>query len=484
MSWATPAKNMKDERLSGALQENILTLLCFDEEHCKQVRAAVTPHLFESSVFKEVAGIAIDFIDQYGEPVGEHLPDHLEGVLNGEDHRKAKSFKRLLDNLFLAREGLNGKYVVSQLQAFVRQQNIKAAIVKAVECVEEGRVDQAEVELQKGLTSSYVTFERGLSLGDSSSALGFLETPDEALMTGINELDRYGIGPVRGEQYVIMAPYGLGKTWALIQFGKWALLQRDTVLHLTLEMSEKRLAQRYLQSFFAISKRDAQMELPRMNKDRSGFMSEVFYEKVELLTLNDPNIRSKLTRKINREFRRRPPLIIKQFPTGMLTMPMLRAYLDGLERYHKIVPDTIIVDYPRLMQIDSSNLRIELGSVTQELRGLFVERNMRGIIAAQSNREGAESKMVKGTHAGEDFSMMATADTVLTLSQTLFEERFGLARIYVDKARNEEDKNIIMITQAYGIGQFCLDSAPIKGGYDPTKPPEESVRSRWAERER
>ena len=58
-----------DERLSGALQENILAVLCYDAAHCKIVRHAVKPQLFESSVFREVAGLAIDFIDQYGEPI-------------------------------------------------------------------------------------------------------------------------------------------------------------------------------------------------------------------------------------------------------------------------------------------------------------------------------------------------------------------------------------------------------------------------------
>jgi hypothetical protein len=129
-----------EERLSGAMQENLLTLLCFDDAHCKLVRAGLTPHLFESSVFREVAGIAIDFIDQYGEAVKDHLPDHLEGVLNGDDHRKASSYKRLLNNLFQARDAVNADYVVSQLHAFVRQQTIKSGLIKAVEAIDGGRL--------------------------------------------------------------------------------------------------------------------------------------------------------------------------------------------------------------------------------------------------------------------------------------------------------------------------------------------------------
>ena len=61
--------NAEPERISGALQENILSLLCFDDKNCKMVRSGLTVQLFESSVYREVAGHAIDFIDAYGEAI-------------------------------------------------------------------------------------------------------------------------------------------------------------------------------------------------------------------------------------------------------------------------------------------------------------------------------------------------------------------------------------------------------------------------------
>jgi len=54
---------------------------------------------------------------------------------------------------------------------------------------------------------------------------------------------------------------------------------------------------------------------------------------------------------------------------------------------------------------------------------------------------------------------------VLTYSQTPAEKSLNLARLFVEKARNEESKMQVLITQAYGVGQFCLDSAPIHSDY-------------------
>ena len=450
---------MKEERLSGALQENILTLLVFSDDACKLIRSAITAKLFESAVFREVASHAIDFIDQFGNAPGDHIADSLEDILTGEDQRKATSYKRLLENLYAAKDGINADYVMSQLHKFVRQQNLKTGVIKAVEAIEDGRIDDAEVELQRSLNTQSVAFELGTSLADTNHSLAFLDTTDSALMTGIDELDKRGIGLQRKEQLVIMAPAGMGKTWGLIQLGKWALLQRQTVLHVTLEMSEPRVAQRYLQAFFSISKRQSVVMLPVMSKDKTGSMTDVFYVDIKMLSLSDSNIRQRLASKVAREFRRRPPLIIKQFPTGMLTVPMLEAYLDGLERFHKITPDVVIIDYPDLMALDKTNLRTSIGSTVIELRGSAVRRNYAQAIASQSNREGAKARMVESTHAAEDYSKIATADVVLTYSQTAQEKKMGLARVFVAKSRNEEGGFITLVTQSYATGQFALDSA-------------------------
>lgn len=453
-----------EERLGGAQQENLLTLLCYDPKAAGLIRAAITPSLFESAVFREIAGHAVDFYDQFAAPIGEHLPDHLEYILEGDDKRKAGSYKRVVEALYANKDSVNADYTLSQLNKFIRQQNFKSAIVKAVEALEDGRIDEAEVAMQKGLATQVISFEAGIRLNDPTQSLAFMDDEDSVLLTGIEDLDRRGVGPRRQEQMLIMAPAGMGKTWFMVHLGKWAVLQQQCVLHITLEMSEKRIAQRYLQSFFSVSKRESRVRMPVLQKKRDGSMEDVLYEEVVRHTFEDPHTRAYLGRRLTREFKHRAPLIIKQFPTGTLTVSQLEAYLDGLERFHNIVPDVVIIDYPDLMAVDEANLRTSLGSNNKKLRGLAVSRNHAQIIASQSNRESAKAKMVDGTHASEDFSKIATADTVVTYSQTLAEKKLGLARLFTDKARNEEGKFISLVTQQYGVGQFALDSAHLGEG--------------------
>ena len=65
----------------------------------------------------------------------------------------------------------------------------------------------------------------------------------------------------------------------------------------------------------------------------------------------------------------------------------------------------------------------------------------------------------------EDWSKIATADNVLTYSQTKYERPLGLARLFVSNGRNDEDKFEILILQSYAIGQFCLDSTYMYNQY-------------------
>jgi replicative DNA helicase len=455
-----------DERLSGALQENILVLLCFDDAHCKIARASLTPQLFESSVFREVAGHAIDFIDQYGEAIKDHLPDHLEDILKGDDARKAKSYQVLLENLYQSRESVNPAYVISQLHKFVRLQTFKSALVRAVEAVEDGRIDAAEVEMQKGMANQAMAFEPGLSLHDPDAIGTILDEPEEeGFNLGIPDLDRLGIKPRRKELFIALAPRKRGKSWFITHCAKQALLQRWSCVIITLEMSEKRYAARMLQSFFSISRREAMVKVTRFVRGKDGELEGMIQEQIERTTMQDEGIRASLTKKANREFKRRKQLKIKSFPTGTLTIAALEAYLDGLERFEGFVPDAICIDYPALMELDVNNLRLALGKAMVDIRGIGGKRNAAMIVVHQGNRISEDATTVTGSMASEDISILATADNLITLNQTPAEKKLGLMRVLADATRNEESKAQVLMTQAYGIGQFCLDSVLLNSDY-------------------
>ncbi len=242
-------------------------------------------------------------------------------------------------------------------------------------------------------------------------------------------------------------------------------MQRKKVLVITLEMSEAQYTMRFVQNLYSVSKRRAKNRVPVMRHNEDGAFVGITHEDVQNMTLQDPGARKTISRRIEERFKNNVPLIIKGFPTGTLTIAQYKAYLDHLERLYKFVPDEVLFDYPDLMKVGSENTRIELGTLFKELRGVAVERNHALVCPTQGSRLSADSRTTLDTHVAEDYSKVATADTVITYSQTKEEKRLGLARLFVSNARSEEDKFSVLITQAYGIGQFALDSARMPGDY-------------------
>jgi len=252
----------------------------------------------------------------------------------------------------------------------------------------------------QGLNQQALSFEGGLNLGSAEDVLSILDEPEEeGFDLGIPVLDNNGIIPRRKELNMFMAPRGRGKSWWITHLAKQAMLQRWSVVIITLEMSEKRYAGRMLQSFFSIARRDASVKVTRLLHDNQGNLQDLLQEQIERMTMKDPDIRQKLASRAKREFRRRPPIRIKQFPTGELTVAGVNAYLDGLERFDKFTPDLICIDYPDLMKINPNNLRVEIGNIIVGLRGIAVARNASMAVVTQGNRESESATLVTGKMA-------------------------------------------------------------------------------------
>ncbi len=137
---------------------------------------------------------------------------------------------------------------------------------------------------------------------------------------------------------------------------------------------------------------------------------------------------------------------------------LLEAYLEGLERHDKFVPDMIIVDYADLFHIDASRKREETGIIYQDLRGIAVDRGCAMVTATQSNRAAEDVRLVDLKHLAEDYSKAAISDNIITYNQTPEEHALGVARLFCAKGRNDEAFMQVLIAQAYGLGQFCLSN--------------------------
>lgn len=440
--------------LKGSLEENLLTMLCWDDQNASAILLKVRPELFSSRSYRRIAEAAAKHLEEFGRAPQAHITDILE-----DDMRRGEEgilLRRILEDMAALAPTIQPDYVLTQLDKFITLRQISGAIEAASDAVQAGDAEKAQAALYS--TDFNRKGSPGIWLHKPDEVLAFFNERDEDFFpSGVNVLDVRGIRPRRKTMFLILAPKKTGKSWWLCEMGKQSLMHRKKVLHITLEMSEEECAKRYVQALFAMSSTSVgQIRVPIFKRDQLGRCSSIDFD-VQVPEYLRPEIRAEIAKKLE-ALRNRPPLLIKEFPTGNLSVAQLSSFLDSLARREHFEPDVLLIDYPKLMKHDLNNLRLSIGRNLEELRGIGVERNIAIVAPAQGNRSSESAKVVTSGMLGEDWSMAQTADVVCSISRTKAEREIGLARIFVDSARSMEDKYLVMISQSYTTGQFCLDS--------------------------
>lgn len=456
---------MAEELITGSLQENLLTLVVFDDTALPLLATTLEVGMFENDFYRSIVRESFEFFKEFKKAPGEHIADLFETHLTKKaSDKEAAVYDRILKSLYRNKDNVNRDYILSQLNKFIRQQSLKDGITTAHALVKDGKLDEAELKLSQAINSQVKIFDPGIWLTDLKRSMKFLTAPIQPYPLGIPPLDAIGFGPAPGQLLVILAPANRGKSFLCLHIAKMCAMQRLKVLYISLEMSEEKISQRFFQSLFSITKRQSEVVYTRFEQDELSRLNGFRIESLTRPSLQDEGIEVALAKKMQ-HFDGRLKVYIKRFPTNALSIRGLEAYLDSMERFHNYVPDVLIVDYADLLAVDAANLRISTGYTYKELRRIAVERNIAVVSPSQSNRLGEDAKVLSLKYLAEDYSKAATADDIIAYCQSNVELRLGLARLFIAKARDEEREQTVLISQAYKMAQFCCDSIMISDRY-------------------
>ena len=463
-------------RLSGSLQENLITLLAYDDVAGSIVSGLVEPSLFEGD-YAEIARRCLGYWKLYRTAPKDHTADLFADILEDPGNRRSRTYRTVLTSMFDMSQTINSKYVLDQISRFIRVQTLKSTILQSAEKIQQSDANVEDIESlwHDVLRSQTTQVDSGLSLEAFDAVLADMQTIKQEFTFGISVLDELSIVPYRRSSTMLIGPTGKGKSWFLVHVGKYNLLLGKKILHVSLEMSETQVLARYFQSLFSVSKRDLQMQIPvfvfdedydhRLPKFKRVLETIDFDSIKPSFTFASPYIRDELEHHTRSLRGRAVNLRVKSFPSKTLTVPMLESYLDTLETVYGFTPDILLVDYIGIMRTNANNHRIDLGQNFVGLRGIADRRNIALVTVQQANKHASASGKARSTDVSEDWSLINTADQSLSLSTTEAESSLGLARIFVDKARSERDKFEVLITQSLEVGQFALDSVMMRSSY-------------------
>ena len=386
-----------------SFQTKAIGILITDRDFLQQIADIVSPDYFDNDAGKWIIRKTLKYYNEYKTvPTMEVFKVELENL---QQELQNVAVKDLLKQAYKASKATDLGFVKDTFLDFCKNQTLKGALMKSVDLLELGDYDDIRNLIDKALkagTERDIGHEYLAELEDRfrEEARNTVETPWPL----INKLLCGGLG--QGDLGLIAGGPGGGKSWALIALGAQAVKLGFTVIHYTLELSEKYVGRRYDACFTEIPVGDV-----IDNKD-------IVKEKVENL---------------------RGGLYIREYPAGQATVNTLHAHLEKCIQQN-IEPDLIIVDYADLLTSKSSKeKRDKLDDIYTSLRGLASELKLPIWTASQVNRSGAREEIIQGDRMAESYSKMMITDFAMSLSRSAEDKENGTGRWHIMKNRYGAD---------------------------------------------
>lgn len=300
---------------------------------------------------------------------------------------------------------------LDEIEEFCKNRALADAVVTAPPLIEKGNYGEVEkrvreailISLQSDLGTNYFADPRSrlLRIKDKNGQISTgWKTVDEKLYGGIN----------RGEITIWCAGSGVGKSLFLQNQSLNLVKAGLNVIYISLELSEELTSMRMDSMLTDVGTRDIFRNL----------------DTVEL--------------KVVAAGRKSGDLHIKQLPQGS-TCNDLKVYLKNYEIETQKKPDVLVVDYldllfPNNKKINPSDLFVKDKFVTEELRGLAVEKKMICITASQLNRSATQEQDHDHSMIAGGISKIQTADNVISIFASAAMKERGQYQVQFLKTRS------------------------------------------------
>jgi len=311
----------------------------------------------------------------------------------------------------------DNQWLLDQTEKYCKDKAIYNAIMESIQVIDGRDKDRGPDALPDMLSKALqVGFDNNVGhdyIENADKRYEFYHRLEEKMpfdLAMFNEITEGGLA--NKTLNVALAGTGVGKSLFMCHMAANCISQGKSVLYITLEMSEERIAERI----------DANlMNLPiGQLKELS---KQMFEDRIQ---------------KINDKIQGR--LIVKEYPTASAHAGHFKALLNELKLKRNFRPDIIFIDYlnicssSRFRAGSSANSYTIIKSIAEELRGLAVEYDVPIVTATQTTRSGYNSSDVELTDTSESFGLPATADLMFALIST--EELEKLGQIMVKQLKN------------------------------------------------
>lgn len=381
----------------------------------RRVLPFIQPEYFEGvyqQLFREVA----QFVAKYNKlPTAESFKIELDEStkFNDEQYRHAVE---IIPEIFRTEEA-DETWLYNRTEKWCQDRALFNAVMESITIIDGKHQKLTKDALPDLLTKALsVTFDTNIGhdyLENVDERYAFYHAQEEKTPFDIDLFNQITKGGLSNKSLnIALAGTGVGKSLFMCHVAASALNLGKSVLYITLEMSEERIAERI----------DANLlDVPI---DQIEHMSKEMFS----------NAVNRLKTKTNGK------LIVKEYPTGSANANHFRALLNELKLKKGFIPDIIMVDYlnicasSRMKMGGSVNSYAYIKAIAEELRGLAVEFDLPIVSATQTTRTGFNSSDPGLEDTSESFGLPATADLMFALVST--EELEAQGQLMVKQLKN------------------------------------------------
>lgn len=430
-------------------QLKIATHVLRDQSFMMKAAHLVKPEYFENVGVQAMVNLGLRYFQKRNavvqtRVVGKELfKDDVDNKIIRSDTKQMAidTFKAIFSD---SADLSNGDLIADKVAEFARHQAVSNAIYGAATLLDKKQFDKIE---------AMITAAMKVGINVDSNEYDYWERAEERRQTRIERLTGVakptGIttghkmiddllfhrGWGRKELNVILGGAKSGKTTALINFSKAAVLAGLHVLHVSLEVSS---------------------EINAMRADAT--MTDTFVKELER-EANTVKGKLDVLRGRAGEYK------IHEYPSGTFSPNQLRQLIeryktpsrnpDGTIR-KAVKFDLIVVDYADIMAPDfRTNDPIENSkNIYLGLRAIASEENVAMLTATQGNREGAKATVLTGVHVADDYNKVRTVDLMISINVTDEERANGEARLHFAASRNQEGGITIFVKQELSKMKF------------------------------
>jgi replicative DNA helicase len=443
-------------KVDAKKEERVLLACIMSTDFMNHIRKIMDFSLFTSKATKIVAQWCAQYYDTYGCAPQNQLTtifDNSELSIGETDREYIGALLAKISTMSSEEHEFNIDYQVDQTIEFFKSRRLEKLVSKVQNELMVGKLDTAE-----NAVVQYMKVEKeantGIDLFRDKDRIKVMSTDKRHTLFqppgAVGELT----GPFKRGDFVMFASKGKsGKSTMLQQLGIWAVLGASLkVLHVTLEMPEDEVKDKYYSAFtgkmLSMYRGESKITYPYL--DGEGYIQYADIDG-EMMTAEDIVESSYDLNMMSKGGR----LFVESRPENSFSVKDLKMLLDKYETQQNLVFDVVIVDYADIMIPQDSKLeyRHRLDEIYKSLRGLAQERSLLIATATQSSRESFK-KDTSATNISEDIRKLATVTHAFAINMTDEEKAKKYWRLSTIVSRRQ-----FFLEQDTVVCLACLDVA-------------------------